>query len=173
MSEFSLSRRSFIFRQPVVLFFSLLGAGLYALYVTLRFPAGGRAGQYVYVVPIVVPFVAFLFDRAERVRQSSVLQLALDALVTVTAIWRALGHVPYVSGHALFLTHCLLTARSRVARVSSAVVMLQVIYLKYVVWHDWVSSTGGIILGAAAAFVWQRALRHSEPPAKALSRHTS
>jgi hypothetical protein len=173
LSEFTAPRRPFIFRTPVVLFFSLLGAGLYALYVTLRFPAGGRAGQYVYVVPIVVPFVAFLFDRAERFHQTCVLQLALDALVTVTSIWRALGHVPYVSGHALFLTYSLLTARSRVARVAAAVVMLQVIYLKYVVWHDWVSSTGGIILGTAAAFVLKRASRHSEPPAKTLSCHTS
>ncbi|HKQ53751.1 MAG TPA: hypothetical protein VJT74_15350 [Pyrinomonadaceae bacterium] len=79
-----------------------------------------------------------------------------DALITGTAIWRALGHVPYVSGHSLFLTYSVLTARSRVLRLTAAVVLLQVIYLKYVVWHDWVSSTGGIILGAAAAFIRRR-----------------
>jgi len=172
LREFSVSRRPFIFRPPVVLLSSLAGAALYAAYVTLRFPAGGRAGQYVYVVPIVVPFVAFLLDRAERFHRSSGLRLAIDALVTGTAIWRALGHVPYVSGHALFLTYSLLTSRSRVARVSAAAVLLQVIYLKYVVWHDWVSSTGGLILGAAAAFAWRRARRNSRRPAETLSRHT-
>ena len=165
MRDSPASGRHFIFSPPVVLLFSLAGAGLYAAYVTLRFPAGGRAGQYVYVVPIVVPFVAFLFDRAERFQHSGARRLAVDALVTVTAIWRALGHVPYVSGHALFLTYCVLTARTRVARWAAAAVMLQVIYLKYVVWHDWVSSTSGIVLGTAAAFVWRRARRHAEPRA--------
>lgn len=151
-----MSKRPFTFHPLVVLFFSLLGAALYAAYVTVRFPAGGRGNQYVYVVPIVVPFVAFLLDRAERLHQSSILRPAIDALVTGTAMWRALGHVPFVSGHSLFLTYCVLTARSRVARVAAAAVLLQVIYLKYVVWHDWVTSTSGIILGAAAAFVWRR-----------------
>ena len=173
MTEFSVSKRPVIFHPLVVLFFSLLGAVFYAAYVTLRFPVGGRVGQYVYVVPIVVPFVAFLFDRAERFHQPGLLRPAIDALVTGTSIWRALGHVPYVSGHALFLTHCVLTARSRVARVAAVLVLLQVIYLKYVVWHDWVSSTSGIILGTAAAFVWRRAGRHSELPVSTLSRHTS
>lgn len=151
-----MSKRPFIFHPLVVLFCSLLGAALYAAYVTLRFPAGGRAGQYVYVVPIVVPFVAFLFDRAERFHRLSLIRLAIDALVTGTAMWRALGYVPFVSGHSLFLTHTVLTARSRVAQVAAALVLLQVIYLKYVVWHDWVSSTSGIVLGTAAAFIWRR-----------------
>ena len=108
-----MSRRSFIFHPLVVLFCSLLGAAAYAAYVTLRHPAEARGGQYVYVVPIVVPFVAFLFDRAEKFPGDGRLQLALDVLVTGTAMWRALGHVPYVSGHSLFLTYCVLTARSR------------------------------------------------------------
>lgn len=151
-----MSRRSFIFHPLVVLFFSLLGAALFAAYVTVRHPAEARGRQYVYVVPIVIPFVAFLCDRAEGFPADGRLRLAVDALVTGTAMWRALGHVPYVSGHSLFLTYCLLTARSRVARLAAAAVMLQVIYLKYIVWHDWVTSTGGIILGAAGAFIWRR-----------------
>lgn len=33
--------------------------------------------------------------------------------------------------------------------------MLEVIYLKYFVWHDWVTPTSGIILGSfAALIVW-------------------
>lgn len=151
-----MTKRSWIFHPVVVLCFSLLGAAVYAAYITLRLPAGARGGQYVYVVPIVVPFVAFLFDRAERFPVDGRLPLALDVLVTGTAMWRALGHVPYVSGHSLFLTYCVLTARSRVARGAAAAVLLQVIYLKYFVWHDWVSSTSGIILGTAGALIWRR-----------------
>ena len=86
------------------------------------------------------------------------------------------NHVPYVSGHALFLTYCALTSRSRVARLTAAAVMLQVIYLKYVVWHDWVSSTGGIVLGVAAAFIRRRRAPLSRglqfTPSKTMNHHT-
>lgn len=148
--------RPFIFHPAVVLTFSLLGAGMYALYATLRFPADKLPGQYLYVVPIVAPFVAFLFDRAERFRQSPPLRLIVDALVVGTSVWRAVGHVPFVSGHALFLTYALLSCRSRVGQVTAAAVMLEVIYLKYFVWHDWVTPTTGMLLGAAAAFLVRR-----------------
>ena len=124
-----------------------MGAALYALYVTLRFPSGSLWGQYSYVTPIVVPFVAFLFDRAARRRRATAVQLIVDALVVGTAMWRAIGHVPYVSGHTLFLTYALLSTRSRVAQATAALVLLQVIYLKYIVWGDWITSTSGIALG--------------------------
>lgn len=108
------------------------------------------------MTPIVVPFAAFLFDRAARRRQVTAFQLIIDVLVVGTAIWRVIGHVPYVSGHALFLTYALLSTRSRVAQIAAAVVMLQVIYLKYIVWGDWITSTIGIAVGilATLASMW-------------------
>jgi hypothetical protein len=150
------SPRSFIFHPLIVLGLSLTGAASYALYATLRFPSGSLWGQYFYVTPIVVPFAAFLFDRAARLRQVTASQLIVDVLVVGTAIWRVIGHVPYISGHALFLTYALLSTRSRVAQLAAAVVMLQVIYLKYIVWGDWITSTNGIALGilAALARMW-------------------
>lgn len=34
--------------------------------------------------------------------------------------------------------------------------MAQTVYLKYFVWHDWVTSTSGIVLGYVAAIIaWQ------------------
>jgi len=67
-----------------------------------------------------------------------------------------IAHVPYVSGHTLFLTYALLSTRTRVAQITAAVVMIQVIYLKYIVWGDWITSTIGIALGllAARARLW-------------------
>ena len=147
------STRSLIFHPLIVLSLSLIGAALYALYVTLKFPSGSLWGQYFYVTPIVVPFAAFLFDRAAERRRATVFQLIFDALVVGIAMWRALGHVPYVSGHALFLTYALLSTRSRVAQTTAALVMLQVIYLKYVVWGDWITSTNGIALGVIMSLV--------------------
>ena len=150
------STQSFIFHPLVVLTLSLIGAALYALYVTLRFPNDSLWGQYSYVTPIIVPFATFLFDRAERRQQITNLQRIVDVLVVGTAMWRVIGQVPYVSGHTLFLTHALLTTQSRVAQITAALVLLQVLYLKYIVWGDWITSTNGIAIGLLAAYATRR-----------------
>ena len=148
-----MSPRRFIFHPLVALLFSLIGASVYAFYASLRVSRDQLPSHLFYMVPIVIPFVAFLFDRAETYRKSRIVQFVVDALVIGTAMGRVIGNVPYVSGHTLFLTYCLLSTRSRVPRVTAAIVLLQVIYLKYFVWHDWITSTSGIVLGALAAFV--------------------
>lgn len=145
-----------VFHPFHVLFFSLCGAALYALYARLRFPPEKLAGLYLYVVPIVAPFVAFIFDRLERWSQSNAIKRSVDALVVGLSMWRVIGHVPFISGHALFLTYALLSARSRVAQITAALVMLEVVYLKFFVWHDWLTPSSGIVLGAMAAFISQR-----------------
>jgi hypothetical protein len=70
-------------------------------------------------------------------------------------MWRVIGHVPLISGHALFLTYSLLSARSRVAQITAFAVLLQVIYLKLFVWHDLITPSGGILLGSGAALLRQ------------------
>lgn len=151
-----MSLRSITFHPLIVLLLSLFGAALFALYAALRFPVDKLSWINFYVVPIVVPFVAFLFDRADRFYQSSFRQHIIDVLVVGTSMWRAVGNVPFISGHVLFLTYALLSTRSRVARISAAVVMLQVVYLKYVVWHDWITPTSGIVVGLIAALLTRR-----------------
>ena len=153
LGGFVVSSRPLIFHPLIVLLFSIVGASLYALYAALSFPGDALPDHLFYVVPIVIPFVAFLFDRAERLRNASTSQFVVDALVIGTAMGRVIGNVPFVSGHTLFLTYCLLSTRSKVSRVTAAIVLLQVIYLKYLVWHDWVTSTSGILLGALAALI--------------------
>lgn len=145
--------RSFIFHPLVVLIVSLIVASIYATYAALRFPADILPAHLSYVLPIIIPFAAFLFDRAERLRQYAIIQLVVDLLIIGTALGRVVGNVPLVSGHTLFLTYCLLSTRSIVPRFTAAIVLLQVIYLKYFVWHDWTTSTSGILLGAFAAFI--------------------
>lgn len=148
-----MSPRRFVFHPLVVLLCSLLGALLYAAYAASRFSGDKLRGVYIYVVPIVVPFIAFLFDRAKRFRGLAMIVLVVDILVVGISMWRVVGHVPYISGHALFLSYALLSSRTRIARGAAAVVMLQVIYLKYIVWHDWITPTSGIVLGTLAAFI--------------------
>lgn len=150
-------QRPIILHPAVALICSTLGALIYSAWITFRFSGEKLTGLYIYVVPIVIPFIAFLLDRVGRVRQSSALALTLDAAVVLTAMWRVIGDVPFVSGHALFLSYALLsTGENKIVQITAGLVLLQVIYLKYVVWHDWVTPTTGILLGLLASLVRHR-----------------
>jgi hypothetical protein len=155
--KIAINRRLLVFHPFIVLLCSLAGAAFWAMYM-LRSPSTRATmfvptGPFAYVVPIVVPFVAFLFDRAERFRSFSFAHHIMDFLVVATAMGRVVGNVPFISGHTLFLTYALLSTKSVVLRLTAGVVMLQAIVLKYFVWHDFVTSTSGIVLGLLAAFV--------------------
>ena len=149
---------------------SLTGALCYALWASWRLSGAGLEIQYLYVVPIVVPFIAFLFDRASEIREASPITLAIDALVVGTAMMRVIGNVPFVSGHALFLIYAMVRPGSLVTRISATVVMLEVVYLKFFVWHDLITPLAGTTLGLAAALITRRFTttglwRKSEPDA--------
>lgn len=146
----------------MVLLLSIGGALLYAGWVTWRFGGRNLESQYVYVVPIVVPFVSFLLDRAEQFHHLRIAGPVVDALVVGTSMMRVIGDVPFVSGHTLFLTYAILSPASRVMRITASLVMLEVIYLKYFVWHDPITSSTGIVLGTIAALVARRFGRKAE-----------
>ena len=148
--------RNLIFHPLSVLAISIASALLYAWWVTSRFPGGNLTHHYIYVVPVVVPFVAFLLDRARRMRVTSALAAATDALVVFISLLRMLGQVPLISGHALFLAYAVLRPGSLVTRVSAALLLAETVYLKFFVWHDPVSPMIGIALGMAAAMFTRR-----------------
>jgi len=150
----------------VVLTLSLGGAALYSAWIIWRFGGVNLESQFLYVVPIVVPFVSFLLDRVERIQQWKVVGLAIDLLVVGAAMMRVVSHLPYVSGHTLFLTYAILSPASRVTRITAALVMIEVIYLKYFVWHDPVTSSIGILLGTIAALIAQRLGKRERQPAR-------
>ena len=142
-----------LFHPFSVVLLSLFGAGLYVAWITWRFGAHGSTHQYLYVVPIVVPFVSFLLDRAEQIHRLRIAGVAIDFLVVGTSMMRVLAHVPFVSGHTLFLTYAIVGPASRVTQITASLVMVEVIYLKYFVWHDPITSTVGIVLGIAAGLI--------------------
>ena len=145
-------RNRLLFHPAVVLTLSLAGALAYALWAAWRFSGDALSNQYLYVVPIVVPFVTFLLDRIERFQQATFLELGLDTAIVVTAMMRVIGDVPFVSGHALFLSYALLRPGSMLTRVAAGLVLIEVIYLKLFVWHDRITPFTGILLGTFAAF---------------------
>jgi hypothetical protein len=141
-------------RPLVVLGLALLGSAAWALWSTLRFSGEKRTLSYLYYVPIAAPFVAFLLERlADRSAALKKLFL-LDAIVTILAMWRVIGDVPFISGHALFLTYAVVTARRWVVFALSAFVLIETLYLKFVVWNDIATAAIGAALGGALAVVY-------------------
>lgn len=141
---------------------ALAGAAATALGILIVMPRVTWPHHLLYDVPIALPFVLFLRERWRARGSWRRGGRALDLGVVAVALLRpsslALGHAPfppYVSGHALFLTYVLLTTRSPTLRFLAAVVMLQVVCLKVLVWGD-PSLYGGIALGLLAGVLRRR-----------------
>jgi hypothetical protein len=146
-----------IFQPRIVLLFSLAGAALVGLYL-LRYPfvratVLDPSATFQYFVPLMVPLIAFMFERVEHVREANFFQHGVDYLVFALAAGRVVGDVPYISGHTLLLSYMLLQSKSRLVRISSILVLAQTLFLKYFVWRDFVTSNVGIALGCALAFL--------------------
>jgi hypothetical protein len=154
----TIKRRPSIFHPATVLAVSCLAAGIFALFVTLLFEGESRWFLLYYFTPIGIPFVAFLFDRAEHYALAPRASWAVDLGVLIPSLTRAFVRLPLISGHALFLTYCLLTSRSKIARITAALVLLQVAYLKLFVTHD-TALFGGMVAGCLAAFMYRRVNR--------------
>ena len=150
-----MTRREFIFHPVSVLVVSILAAAIFALFIMLLFEGDFRWFLLYYFVPIGIPFVAFLFDRAEGYALASAAAWVVDLVVLIPALARAFVRLPLLSGHALFLVYSLWTSRTKVARLSAALVLLQVAYLKIFVTHD-TALVGGIIVGCLAALLYRR-----------------
>jgi hypothetical protein len=148
--------RRLLFHPLTTFFLSLTGGLVYALWARSRMIGDNLTNQYIYVVPIVVPFVAFMLDRVEKIGEITVVSAIVDVLVVGTAMMRVIGNVPHVSGHTLFLTYAVLRRGSLVTRLTAASVLIETIYLKYFVWHDFITSTTGIALGLIALMIMQR-----------------
>jgi hypothetical protein len=152
-----LNVRKQIFRPRIVLLCSLAGAGLVGLWLlrqpSVRATVFDPSGTLQYFVPLMVPMIAFMFERVEHVREANFFQHGLDFLVFGLAVGRVVGDVPFISGHTLLLSYALVCSRSRIVRISAILVLVQTLYLKYFLWHDFVTPTVGIILGSALALL--------------------
>ena len=144
-------------RPRIVLLCSLAGATLVALWLlrhsSVRATVLDPAGTFQYFVPLMVPMIAFMLERVEHTREANFFQHGVDFLVFSLAVGRVVGNVPFISGHTLLLSYALLCSKSRIVRISALLVLAQTLYLKYFVWHDFVTSNVGIVLGCALALL--------------------
>ena len=144
-----------MFRPRTVLLCSFAGAALIGLWLlrdpSVKAAAFDPSGTFQYVVPLMVPMIAFMFERVEHAREANFFQHGVDFLVFGLAVGRVVGEVPFISGHTLLLSYALLGSKSRFVRISAILVLAQTLYLKYFVWRDFVSSNVGIGLGCTLA----------------------
>lgn len=143
--------------QPMVGFVVLLG-GAVGLAVMKILQAGGfdRSYYVYYYIPMLAPFAAYAADRFRQRGRLRVFHWGLDVAVLALSVVRAFRPwPPFISGHALFLTYVLMTARGWTARLAAGVVMLEVIYLKLFAWHD-ATLFGGMAAGLVCGYLFRR-----------------
>src|SRR5687768_13590085 len=150
-----ITQRPLIFHPVTVLVVSVIAAAIFAMFINLLFDGELRWFLLYYFAPVGIPFVAFLFDRAEQPALAFPASWAVDLAVLIPPLARAFVQIPLISGHALFLSYSFLTARSKFARITAALVLLQVAYLKIFVTHD-TALFGGVIAGCLAAVFYRR-----------------
>ena len=156
-----------IFQPRFVLLCSLIGAALVGLYLLsykhVRANVLDPGGTFQYFVPLMVPCFAFMIERVQHVRKTNFFQHGVDLLVFGLAIGRVLGReVFHISGHTLLLSYMLVSSRSKIVLISSILVLVQTLILKYYVWGDFVTSNVGMMLGCALALIVRWVSRSSE-----------
>ena len=147
-----------ILQPSFVLLCSLTGAAVVGLYLIrdehVRATVLDPGGTFQYFVPLMVPCFAFMIERVQNVRKANFFQHGVDFLVFGLAVGRVLGkEVLHISGHTLLLSYMLVSSRSRIVLISSILVLVQTLFLKYYLWGDFVTSNVGMIVGCALALI--------------------
>jgi len=161
-----------IFQPLIVLLCSLAGAALVGLYLLrdehVRANVLDPGGTFQYFVPLMVPCFAFMIERVKDVRKANFFQHGIDFLVFGLAVGRVTGReVMHISGHTLLLSYMLLSSKSRIVLISSILVLVQTLFLKYYVWGDFVTSNVGMVLGCALALLVRWVSRRFTSPESA------
>ena len=103
--------------------------------------------------PLFILGIFWLFLRKEEYRRFQVLRALLDIAVFSVAIARFFGSSIPPSGHALLLTHTLITVSNRYYRLAALIMLILTAGLK-ISWHDFTSLGYGIVLGLISGVAW-------------------
>lgn len=133
---------------------AVFGTALAYAFATLRLSGEEQFYFLYYNVPIAAPFSAFVLERS--LRRNGLILPAFDVGVVSLALARAVFPVPGYSGHVLFLLYALFSSRSKTVRILSALVLAQVLVVKFALWNDFVTPLGAAALAALALVVRAR-----------------
>ena len=107
----------------------------------------------IYNGPLFILAVFWMFFRIQEYRRLRMLPVLLDIAVASIAIARFFGSSIPPSGHALLLTHTLITVSNRYYRLAALAMLVMTAGLK-ISWHDFTSLGDGIVFGIASGMVW-------------------
>jgi hypothetical protein len=107
-----------------------------------------------YNLPLFGLAVYWILCRIQEAKKSRPLAIAIDIIVVALAASRYLGSTILPSGHALFLTHSLLTTANRLYRIIALILLAVTIVLK-VSWGDYSSWVYGILVALSSSFLWR------------------
>jgi hypothetical protein len=107
-----------------------------------------------YNLPLFGLAVYWIFCRIQEAKKARPLAIAIDIIVVAMAASRYLGSTILPSGHALFLTHSLLTTANRLYRFIAFILLVATIVLK-VSWGDYSSWVYGIIVALGSSVFWR------------------
>ena len=107
--------------------------------------------------PLFILGFFWLFFRTEEYRRLQILRVLIDVAVFSIAIARFFGSSIPPSGHAILLTHTLITVSNRYYRLAALAMLIVTAVLK-ISWHDFTSLGYGIVLGmiSGVAWIWAR-----------------
>lgn len=140
----------------VVYAISLIGASIFTLLMLPlpRFAGERRWYLFAYHAPIVAVFISYFFDRVKYRAEIRPWQWGIEVIVVALALIRAVFSIPYISGHALFLSYLLVTTPLRLVWWLAILVFAEVIYIKVAVLND-PTLIGGVIGGVMGGVaVW-------------------
>ncbi|HVE16490.1 MAG TPA: hypothetical protein VNB29_07125 [Chthoniobacterales bacterium] len=129
---------------------------LFAIPVYLVSPPSSREFNLCYMLPIVIPFGMFLFDRHRSAASLTRASLLVDSLVIGMSLVRIFISVPYISGHALFLSYAILTTARIWPRLVAGVGLWYTAYDKLSNFGNLWELLGGMLLGIIFALVCRR-----------------
>ncbi len=139
---------------------SLLTTLVFVFLIILKYEGEGRHYLLYYFAPLAIPYVAFVFDRLKNWNTIHNTQRLIDIFVILVSLMRLFITVPFTSGHALILTYIALCTQSLLARISAALVLLEVFYIKIFLWND-LSFFGGALLGLLGATLFHWIKKHT------------
>lgn len=141
-----------LFRPASMLGAALAATALFCALITLTFEGQKQTFYLYYFAPVALPFTCFLIERTDMLRSAPRWPYLVDLPVLILSMVRAFYPLPFISGHAFFLTYALLTTNTWPARASAALVLLEVIILKVFVWHD-ATLLGGMAVAGLSALI--------------------
>ena len=110
----------------------------------------------IYNSPLFILCVFWLLIRKKEYERFQLWRALIDIAVISIALARFYGSSIPPSGHAIFLTHTLISVSNRYYRLAALTMLFVTIGLK-ISWGDYTSWSYGIALGVISGMVWERA----------------